>query len=151
MAYLPRKPVLRVAISNRDAPGPLLVSKTSSAIQALVYFSVALGVVFLAQVYDLLPSAVFDVIALGWVLFVVDAVLLSFRPRAARVLALALALLALASSLPQSAHYAFIEAGEVLPSLTFILGSAAQVLLVILVPADLIRGRGTGRATPGSR
>lgn len=110
--------------------------KTAEAIKWLVYFSVALGVVFLVQAYSLLPADVFDFIATGWALFVVDAVLLSFRPALAYYLAFALAVLALASSLPQSAHYAFIEAGEVLPSLTFILGSAAQALLVVFVPLN---------------
>jgi len=110
-------------------------------IQALILFSVVLGVLFLAQAYTLVPSFVFDLVSAGWVLFVVDAALTFYRPRVSYYLAFVLALLALGSSLPQTAHYAFIEEGDFGPAATFILGSAAQVLLVILVPYHFLRER----------
>ncbi len=119
-------------------------------IQTLIFFSVALGVVFLAQVYDILPRDVFAFIAVGWVLFVADAGLSLIRPRASYYLAFVLAVLALASSLPQTAHYAFIESGELLPSATFILGSAAQVLLVVLVPYYFVASRRSKSTVPST-
>jgi hypothetical protein len=121
------------------------VPTLAGAIQSLILFSVLLGVVFLVQVYGVLPGPVFDVIFVGWVLFVVDSVLTFVRRTVAFYLAFILAVLALASSLPQSAHYAFIQAGELLPSATFILGSLAQVLLVLLVPYFVIRQRRSAR------
>ncbi len=107
----------------------------------MVLFSVLLGVAFLWQVSGLLPTAVFDFVAAGWVLFVLDAILTFVRPRASYYLAFVLAILALTSSLPQSAHYAFIQERVLLPAATFVVGSAAQVLLVILVPYHFFRER----------
>ncbi|HXW36542.1 MAG TPA: hypothetical protein VEJ36_01370 [Nitrososphaerales archaeon] len=112
-----------------------------NAIKGLVYFSVILGVVFLAQAQGALPHPVFDIIALGWALFVVDALLTRVRVKASFYLAFVLAVLALVSSLPQTAHYAFIEEGELLPSATFILGSLAQITLVVLVPYYFLKSR----------
>lgn len=111
------------------------------AIQALIIFSVILGVLFLVQAYTLVPPSVFDFVAAGWALFVVDSVLTFVKPRLSYYLAFVLALLALASSLPQTTHYAFIESGDILPAATFLLGSVAQVLLVILVPYHFLIGR----------
>lgn len=107
--------------------------RIGKAIQASVFLSVILGVLFLAQAYSLVPSFVFEFVAVGWVLFVVDAVLTFLSPKPAYALALALAVLALASSLPQSSHWAFIANGDVLPAFTFLAGSAVQVALVVLV------------------
>jgi len=124
------------------------VSPSGKAIQATVLFSTVLGVAFLWQVYGLVPPFVFDFVAAGWVLFVADSALTFLRPAASYVLAFVLALLALASSLPQSAHYAFIQEGAIAPAATFIVGTAAQILLVILVPYHfLLGGR---RGAPGS-
>lgn len=114
---------------------------TGRTIQILIIFSTVLGVVFLPQVYGVLPLMVFDFIAVGWVLFVIDSVLTFVRPKVSYYLAFVLAVLALASSLPQSVHYAFIENGVILPAATFVLGSAAQILLVIFVPYHFLRER----------
>lgn len=120
------------------------------AIQLLVLFSTALGVVFLWQVYGLLPADAFDFVATGWVLFVVDSALTFLRPRVSYYLAFVLAFLALASSLPQSAHYAFVEEGALLPSATFVIGSVAQVLLLIFVPYYFLRER-RSKSQPGAK
>jgi hypothetical protein len=110
------------------------VLSSGRAIQALVIFSTVLGVAFLWQVNGILPSYVFDFVATGWVLFLIDSVLSFMRPRFSYAMAFVLALLALTSSLPQSAHYVLIEEGAVLPAATFIAGTLAQVLLLVLVP-----------------
>lgn len=110
------------------------MTRLGRTIRALILFSVLLGVLFLAQVYGAVPTEVFAIVSVGWVLFVVDLAMSFVRPRLSYYFAFVLAILALSSSLPETAHYAFIQAGEVLPSATFVLGSAAQVLLVILVP-----------------
>ena len=116
---------------------------TGRVIQSLILFSTVLGVIFLVQVYGVVPAEVFGFVAVGWVLFVVDSVLTFTNPRISYYLGFVLAILALSSSLPQSAHYAFIENGVLLPAATFVLGSLAQVLLLVLVPYHfLVRRRG---------
>ena len=110
-------------------------------IQALVLLSVLLGALFLAQAYSQVPSFVFEFVAVGWVLFIIDAALTFVRPRASYAFALVLALLALASSLPQSTHWAFVANGDVLPAATFLAGSAVQVILAVLVVYYFVRAR----------
>jgi len=117
------------------------VVSSGGAIQATVIFSTVLGVAFLWQVNGLVPSFVFDFVATGWFLFVVDSALTFLRPTASYVLGFVLALLALSASLPQSVHYAFIAEGAVLPATTFIVGTAAQLLLVVLVPYHFLKRR----------
>ena len=110
-------------------------------IQALIVFSVLIGASFLYEAQGLLPADVYTFVTVGWVLFVVDAVLTFVRPRLSYFLAFVLAILALASSLPENAHYAFIEQGDLVPALIFILGSAAQVLLIVMVPYHFLSAR----------
>lgn len=119
-------------------------SSPERAIQGLVLFSTALGVLFLAQVYGTLPSLVFDFVAVGLALFVVDSILTFVAPWASYVLAFALAVSALASSLPQSSHYAFLANGQLVPSATFLFGSAAQVLLIAAVLYHFTLGKRRG-------
>ena len=111
------------------------------AIQACVLLSVVLGILFLAQAYGLVPSFVFEFVAVGWVLFVIDAIITFVRPRVSYALALVLAVLALGSSLPQSSHWAFIANGDLLPAFTFLAGSAVQVVLILLVVYYFAKGR----------
>ena len=118
-----------------------LVPSTGRVIQSLVLFSTALGVLFLSQVYGVLPVKVFDFVAVGWVLFVIDSVLTFYNPRVSYFMAFVLAALALFSSLPESAHYAFVENGVILPAATFVLGTLAQVLMLLFVPYHFIRER----------
>jgi hypothetical protein len=120
------------------------VSSLPRLIQALIILSVLIGVLFLYQVQGLVPAEVFAFVAVGWVLFVVDSVLTFLRPRLSYYLAFVLAVLALASSLPETAHYTFIEQGDVVPALIFIVGSAAQILLVVLVPYYFVSARRPG-------
>jgi hypothetical protein len=116
-------------------------SNGEKAIQAMVLFSTLLGMLFLVQANGLLPALVFDFVATGWILFVVDSVLTFAAPRPAYALAFVLAILALASSLPQSAHWAFIINGDLLPAATFVLGVVAQFSLLVLVPFHFMTER----------
>ena len=122
------------------------------AIQGLILFSTGLGVLFLWQVYPILPPLAFDFVAFGWVLFAVDSALTFVRPRVSYYLAFALAVLALAESLSQRAHYSLLQSGDVLASATLLLGSAAQVLLLVLVPYQFVTERRKGEwAWPGAK
>ncbi|MDA4125156.1 MAG: hypothetical protein OK438_06910 [Thaumarchaeota archaeon] len=126
--------------------------ETGRVIQALIIFSALLGLAFLWIANGVLPGAVFDFIAVGWALFVVDSALTFIRPVASYYLGLVLAVLALASSLPQSAHYALIENGQVLQATVFILGSAAQVLIILLMGLRFVKSRRKDEwAWPGAK
>jgi hypothetical protein len=117
------------------------VTTIGRAIQALVIFSALLGVPFLWQVNGLIPTDIFEFVAIGWVLFVIDSFLTVFRPTISYYLAFSLAILALGATLGEPAHYAFIQEGDLLPTVTLVAGSTAQVLLLILVPINFLKGR----------
>ena len=119
------------------------MSSLPRTIQALILFSVALGVFFLYLAQPLLPSAVFYFVLLGWALFVVDGVLTFVRPRWSYYLGLVLAVLALGETLGQPEHYALVEAGNIPATVTLILGSAAQALIITLVGYYLYSERKT--------
>ena len=108
-------------------------------VDLLVYLSVALGVVLLPQLYGLVPSWLFLSILVGWVAYLIVAVLVVKGWPIAYPLAFVLALLTLAVSLPQPEHYSFVEAGPSLASGTFLFGSALQFALIILIPLYLYR------------
>lgn len=109
------------------------MSWVTRPIQGLILFSTALGVLFLWEAYPLLPAIAFDVVALGWVLFLTDSVLTFVRPTVSYYLGLVLALIALGETLSQQAHYALIESGNVTATATLVVGSAAEAILIILV------------------
>jgi len=109
------------------------VSRTARAIQALIIASSVLGIALLLEINSIVPIDVFDFIAFGWVLFVIDSVLTFVKPTVSYYFGLVLALLALSASLPQSAHWSFIESGQLIPSAIFILGSILQVFIVVFV------------------
>jgi len=117
------------------------VANTDRVIQVLILFSTILGVFFLWQVYSLLPSFVFDAIAFGWVLWVVDSVLTFLRPNASIYLGLLLAFLTLAATLSQPEHYALLGSGDLEAAATLIVGSSAQVAIILAVAYRLFAGR----------
>lgn len=108
----------------------------------LVYASVALGAVFLAVAHGIVPDFLFYAIAGGEAAYVVCAVLVAMHVKGARYFALALAVVTLASSLPQPQHYEFAVTGQLVAFLIFAGGSALQVLLIIAVLLRTFRARG---------
>jgi hypothetical protein len=114
-------------------------------IDALVYLSVAWGIVLLYQLYSAVPSWLFFSVLIGWLAYLVIAVLVTFRRRIAYPLILVLAILTLVVSLPRPEHLAFVAAGISLASITFLVGSALQLILLVLVPAYLLRRRKAAR------
>ncbi len=117
------------------------MSALPRAIQGLILFSTALGVFFLWQAYPLLPPSVRYALFFGWGLFVVDSVLTFVRPKLSYYLGIALAAVALAESLAQPEHYAFVENGNLPATVTLVLGSASQGLLIILIGYFLLSTR----------
>ncbi|MGP8125576.1 MAG: hypothetical protein ACLQEQ_06900 [Nitrososphaerales archaeon] len=126
--------------------------QTGKAIQVLIVASSFLGVALLIEINSVVPSDVFDFVAVGWALFVVDGVLTFVRPVISYYLGLVLAVLALSASLPQSAHWAFIENGLLIPSAIFVTGSAFQVLIIVLVVYYSFKTRRSGEwSWPGAK
>ncbi len=117
------------------------MSALPRAIQGLILFSTALGVLFLWQAYPLVPPDVFYVLFSGWGLFVVDSVLTFVRPKLSYYMGAVLAAVALAETLSQPEHYALVENGNILATATLILGSVTQGLLIILIGYFLLSAR----------
>jgi hypothetical protein len=111
------------------------------AIQGLILFSTLLGIFFLWQAYPLLPRDVFEILTFGWALFAIDSVLTFLRPKVSYYLGLVLAAIALFETLSQPEHYSLVESGNLPATVTLVLGSTAQALLIILVGYFLISRR----------
>jgi len=124
------------------------VASLDDSIAWLVYGSVALGAVFLAVAHGIVPDFLFYAILGGEAAFVLCAVLVAMRVGWARYYALALAVLTLASSLPQPQHYEFAVTGQLVAFLIFAGGSALQVFLIAAVLLRTFRSRrgATGQA-----
>ena len=71
----------------------------------------------------------------------IDSALTFLRPKASYYLGLALGVLALVATLSQPEHYFLVASGNLLPAATIILGSLAQVLLIILASYYLVSQR----------
>jgi hypothetical protein len=117
------------------------VDRLRSTVNVLIYLSVALGVVLLPQLYGLVPSWLFFSVLVGWLAYLIVAVLVVKSRSFAYPLAFVLALLTLAVSLPQPQHYSYVEAGPSLASATFLVGSVLQIALIIMIPLYLYRRR----------
>ncbi len=107
----------------------------------LVYASVAVGVAFLAAAYGLIPYWLYYTILGGELAYVLCAVVVTLRVRWAPYLALALAVLTLAVSLPQPEHYEFAQTGLFIAFSIFSLGSIIQVCLIVAVALWIRRSR----------
>lgn len=116
-------------------------SSLEKVIDILVYLSVALGAGLLIQVYGQLPAGVFFSILGGWSAYLIAAILVWRRYNRVYPVILVLAVLTLLVSLPQPAHYALVTGAEILAASTFIIGSALQLCLIVLIPLFLIRRR----------
>jgi hypothetical protein len=129
------KSLIETAIPDRK------MSRLTATIDALVYLSVAFGAALLVQAFSLLPAPVAYSIVGGWLVYIVAALLVFRRVRRAYVLVLVLAVLTLVVSLPQPAHYSLLNSAQALAGATFLLGSAAQIGLIVLIPIYFVRQR----------
>ncbi len=73
--------------------------------------------------------------------WIIAALLAATGHKLAYPLAFVLSVLTLAVSLPQPEHLSFVEAGMSLASATFLIGSALQVALLVLISAYLLWNR----------
>lgn len=114
----------------------------------LIYASVVLGILLIAQLYALsVPLGLLIPIFVGWVFYLIVAFAVWKGHSRAYLAALILAIVTLAVSLPQPEHLSLAEAGPTLASFTFILGSALQVGVIILIGFSMIGIRRQSRAS----
>jgi hypothetical protein len=132
-----------------EEPGALL-SGLTRAIQSTIIFCAVFGIAFLYEVYPVLPSFVFYSVASGWVLFVVDGALTFVRPKVSYYMGLVLAVAAFVATVSEPEHYALIAGGDIAATVTIVVGSAAELLLIALVILFVLAGRrGDPWAWPG--
>ena len=126
-----------------ESPSGCPVATLEKAIAWLVYASVVLGVLFLYVLYGTpgVPSFLFPSILAGEVIWLVCAVAISRKLKWAPYLAVVLAVITLAVSLPQPTHYSFAESGQVVAFMIFTGGAVLQFALIAAVALFVVRTR----------
>jgi len=126
-----------------EQPSRCRVTRLEKAIAWLVYASVVLGVLFLYVLHGTagIPSFLFPSILVGELIWIVCAVAISRRVRWAPYMAVVLAVITLAVSLPQPTHYSFAETGQVVAFLIFTGGAVLQFALIAAVALFVFRSR----------
>ena len=119
--------------------GHLKTLKTLTHI--LIYGSILLGVLLLAQLYTVVSSWLFYSVLTGWIAYLITGVAVARGLRMAYPVSLILAVLTLLVSLPQPEHASLVQAGPSLASLTFIAGSALQIAVILSVSTYLFQTR----------
>jgi len=119
------------------------VARLEKAISWLVYASVLLGIGFLYVLYGTagIPSFLFPSILVGELIWIVCAVAISRGVKRAPYLALVLAVITLAVSLPQPTHYSFAVTGQIVAFLIFTGGAVLQFALIAAVALFVFRSR----------
>lgn len=119
------------------------VTRLEKAIAWLVYASVVLGVLFLYVLHGTggIPSFLFPSILVGEFIWVVCAVAISRGAKWSPYMAVVLAVITLAVSLPQPTHYSFAETGQVVAFLIFTGGAVLQFALIAAVALFVFRSR----------
>jgi len=115
----------------------------------LVYSSVVIGLALLLQLYSLVPTWLFYMVLVGWVVYLVVAIAVARERELAYPSALVMSILTLVVSLPQPEHYSLFAQGLTLAALTFIVGSAVQGATIIFVGYYLVLRRREARIQTG--
>ena len=126
-----------------EPPSRCRVARLERAIAWLVYASVVLGLLFLYVLYGTpgVPSFLFPSILVGEIIWIVCAIAISRKLRWAPYMAVVLAVVTLAVSLPQPTHYDFAETGQIVAFLIFTGGSALQFVLIAAVAVFVFKSR----------
>lgn len=117
------------------------MSSLRRAVNLLIYLSVMFGLLLLLQLYAVAPIWLFYSILGGWLIYLLVAVAAATGHKVAYPAACLLSIITLLISLPQPEHYSLVRGGFSLASITFVIGSALQVALLILIPVFLLRKR----------
>jgi len=99
----------------------------------LVYCSVVIGLALLFQLSSLVPTWLFYLVLLGWVVYLGVAIEAARGREIAYPSAVIMSILTLVVSLPQPEHYSLATQGFTLAASTFIIGSAIQIATIISV------------------
>ncbi len=105
------------------------------AVLACLVASTALGFVFMAVAYPVVPRWLFTSITIGTVAYTAITLAAIRGVWQAYPAAAIMAVITLTASLTSRAHYAFIEQGLLVQSAIFITGSILQIALLILLLA----------------
>ncbi|SRR6266480_3559660 len=111
---------------------------------SLIYASIFLGAALLIQLFAIVPVWLFYSVLAGWIAYLIVAMAIAKGMKVAYPLSVVLAILTLAVSLPRPEHYSIVQAGLSPASLTFIVGSALQVAVILTVSSYLFMTRGDG-------
>lgn len=117
------------------------MSALKKAVDGLIYATVALGFVLLYETAGVVPGWLLASLFGGEFAYAAASLLVAKRYKWAYYVIFVLAIVVLAVSLPQPAHYAFAATGQVVPFLIFALGGAMQACLLVLIPVFLWRTR----------
>ena len=116
-------------------------SSLKRPIDVLIFLSIVSGLVLLPQLYFMVPKWLFYSVLTGWLAYVLAAAAVAAGRQVAYVFVFLLAILTLSVSLPRPEHYAFLGSGLTLAAATFLIGSALQLSLIVLIPIYLVRKR----------
>jgi hypothetical protein len=105
----------------------------------LIYASVLLGILLLAQLYSIVPDWLFYSVLTGWTAYLIVAVLIARHFENAYPIALLLAILTLIVSLPQPEHQNMVLSGFSLGTITFLSGSILQLGVIASIAYYLLR------------
>ena len=118
---------------------PLSVLKRATNL--LIYASVLFGILLLLQLWLLVPRWLFYSVLIGWFAYLITAFAVARRYEKAYSVVLVLAIITLAVSLPQPAHFGFLNNIITLAALTFIIGSILQMAIIVMILAQFLRTR----------
>src|SRR5438132_8107029 len=117
------------------------IMPTRRVARYLVYCSVVIGLALLFQLSSLVPTWLFYLVLLGWVVYLGVAIEAARGREIAYPSAVIMSILTLVVSLPQPEHYSLATQGFTLAASTFIIGSAIQVATIISVAYYLVLRR----------
>jgi hypothetical protein len=123
---------------------PRRVKTLKGTADSLIYASIFLGAALLIQLFAIVPVWLFYSVLAGWIAYLIVAMAIAKGLKVAYPLSVVLAILTLAVSLPRPEHYSIVQAGLSPASLTFIVGSALQVAVILTVSSYLFITRGDG-------
>jgi hypothetical protein len=119
------------------------VTRLERAIAWMVYASAVLGLLFLYVLNGTpgIPGFLFPSILVGEVFWIVCALAISRSIKWAPYMAVVLAVITLAVSLPQPTHYDFAQTGQIVAFLIFTGGSILQFALIAAVSLFVLRSK----------
>jgi hypothetical protein len=107
-----------------------MIASIEKTLNALIYATTFLGFVFLLIARGVVPTWLYYSILAGFAIYLIASFLTFFKRPAAYVISMVLALVVIATSIPQGVHYQFILRGEYLFATVFLLGNLLQFLTI---------------------